>query len=87
MLSFGKNLFHFSAIGPSMNQALTAAFTEAANQSEELTSENHADSTLEVEIHAAETKVLTNSALFIVSAGLKVDLDQSKTLASAKADT
>jgi hypothetical protein len=70
-----------------MNQALTAAFTEAANQSEELTSENQADSTSEVEIQAADTRVLTNSALFIVAAGLKEVLDQSNTLASAKAVT
>jgi hypothetical protein len=87
ILLFGKNLFHFAAIGPSMNQAFTAAFTEAANQSDELTSENHADSTSEVETHAAATKVLTNSALFIVAAGLKEDLDQSNTFASDNAVT
>ena len=87
MLAFGLNLYHFEAIGPSMIQALTAAFTDLANHAEAGTSENQAFATFIVEIQAAETKVLTNSALFIVADGLKEDLDQSNTLASAKADT
>jgi hypothetical protein len=86
MFCCGKNLFHLSAIGPSMNQASTAAFTYFANHAEAGTSANHA-SAASVEIQAADTRVLTNSALFIVAAGLKEDLDQSNTSASAKAVT
>ena len=83
----GKNLFHLSDFGQSMNQAFTAALTGAANHAEAETSENHADSTHSVEVHAAATRVLTNSALFIVAAGLKEFLDQSNTFASDNAVT
>jgi hypothetical protein len=80
-------LFHLSAIGPSIKPCAAAAFTYFANHWLEETSENPASAAHEVLIHAASTRVFTNSALFMLSAGLKLAFEESKTQASARAST